>query len=136
MPPHTTIVLPAFNEEEALPVVVDDIRSVLGPDADILVVDDGSTDGTADAARQLGCAVEVHSVNRGKGAAIRTGVAAASGEIVIVMDADATYPAATIPAMVDLLGDNDFVRAERNIDSSNTPAINRLGNVLLGKAMT
>ena len=51
MPPHTTIVLPAFNEEEALPVVVDDIRSVLGSDADILVVDDGSSDGTADAAR-------------------------------------------------------------------------------------
>ena len=57
MPPHTTIVLPAFNEEEALPVVVDDIRSVLGSDADILVVDDGSSDGTADAARQLGCSV-------------------------------------------------------------------------------
>ena len=136
MPPHTTIVLPAFNEEEALPVVVKDIRSVLGSDADILVVDDGSSDGTADAARQLGCAVEVHPTNRGKGAAIRTGVAAASGEIVIIMDADATYPAATIPAMVDLLEDNDFVRAERNIDASNTPAINRLGNVLLGKAMT
>ncbi|MGB5730804.1 MAG: glycosyltransferase family 2 protein, partial [Acidimicrobiia bacterium] len=136
MPPHTTIVLPAFNEEEALPVVVDDIRSVLGPDADILVVDDGSTDRTADVARQLGCAVEVHAVNRGKGAAIRTGVASASGEIVIMMDADATYPASTIPAMFDLLEDNDFVRAERSIDASNTPAINRLGNVLLGKAMT
>ena len=90
MPPHTTIVLPAFNEEEALPVVVDDIRSVLGPDADILVVDDGSSDGTADVARKLGCSVEAHSLNRGKGAAIRTGVAAASGEIVIVMDAVAT----------------------------------------------
>ena len=136
MPPHTTIVLPSFNEEEALPVVVADIRSVLGTDADILVVDDGSSDGTANVARDLGCAVEVHATNRGKGAAIRTGVAAASGEIVIVMDADATYPAATIPAMVDLLEDNDFVRAERNIDASNTPAINRLGNVLLGKAMT
>ena len=65
MPPHTTIVLPAFNEEEALPVVVADIRSVLGPDADILVVDDGSSDGTVAAARQLGCAVEVHTTNRG-----------------------------------------------------------------------
>lgn len=136
MPPHTTIVLPAFNEEEALPVVVKDIRSVLGSDADILVVDDGSSDGTADAARQLGCTVEIHPTNRGKGAAIRTGLAAASGEIVIIMDADATYPAATIPAMVELLEDNDFVRAERQIDASNTPAINRLGNVLLGKAMT
>jgi hypothetical protein len=136
VPPHTTIILPAFNEAEALPVVVGDIRSVLGPDADILVVDDGSSDGTADAARRLGCAVEVHESNRGKGAAIRTGVSAAAGDIVIVMDADATYPAATIPAMLDLLENNDFVRAERAIDASNTPAINRLGNVLLRKAMT
>ena len=44
---QATIVLPAFDEEEALPVVVEDIRSVLGPDADIVVVDDGSTDDTA-----------------------------------------------------------------------------------------
>jgi hypothetical protein len=136
VPPQTTIILPAFNEAEALPVVVDDIRSVLGPDADILVVDDGSSDGTADAARRLGCTVAVHESNRGKGAAIRTGISTAEGDIVIVMDADATYPAATIPAMVDLLDDHDFVRAERAIDASNTPAINRLGNVLLGKAMT
>ena len=136
VPDHTTIILPAFNEEEALPVVVDDIRAVLGDDADIVVVDDGSSDGTADVARGLGCLVAVHDVNRGKGAAIRTGVSMATGGIVIIMDADATYPAATIPAMVELLEHNDFVRAERSIDASNTPAINRLGNVLLGKAMT
>jgi dolichol-phosphate hexosyltransferase len=133
---HATIVLPAFDEAEALPLVVEDIRSVLGPDADIVVVDDGSSDGTAGVAERLGCRLTVHEVNRGKGAAIRSGIAAATGDIVIVMDADATYPAATIPLMIDLLADHDFVRAERHIDASNTPAINRVGNVLLGKALT
>ncbi|MCJ7780014.1 MAG: glycosyltransferase [Acidimicrobiia bacterium] len=136
MSQRATIILPAFNEEEALPVVVDDIRSILGADADIVVVDDGSSDGTADAARRLGCSLVRHDQNRGKGAAIRSGVAVAAGDIVIVMDADATYPAATIPGMIDLLDDHDFVRAERRIDASNTPAINRVGNVLLGKALT
>ena len=133
---QATIVLPAFDEEEALPVVVEDIRSVLGPDADIVVVDDGSTDDTAAVAKRLGVSLAVHEVNRGKGAAIRSGIQAAGGEIVIVMDADATYPASTIPAMIDLLEDHDFVRAERIIDSTNTPAVNRVGNVLLGKALT
>jgi glycosyltransferase involved in cell wall biosynthesis len=133
---HATIVLPAFDEAEALPLVVDDIRSVLGPDADIVVVDDGSSDDTADVAQRLGCRLTVHAVNRGKGAAIRSGVAAATGDIVIVMDADATYPASTIPTMIELLADHDFVRAERRIDASNTPVINRVGNVLLGKALT
>ena len=133
---QATIVLPAFDEEEALPAVVEDIRSVLGPDTDIVVVDDGSTDDTAAVAKRLGVSLTVHDVNRGKGAAIRSGIKAAGGDIVIVMDADATYPASTIPAMIDLLEDHDFVRAERTIDASNTPAINRVGNVLLGKALT
>lgn len=133
---HATIVLPAYDEEEALPVVVGDIRSVLGPDADIVVVDDGSTDGTALVAERLGCRLTIHEVNRGKGAAIRSGVAAATGDVVIVMDADATYPASTIPEMIDLLDRHDLVRAERHIDATNTPTINRVGNVLLGKALT
>ncbi len=136
MPQTATIILPAFNEEEALPVVVDDIRSVLGDGVDIVVVDDGSSDGTAGVAEQLGCLLVRHDRNRGKGAAIRSGMVAATGDVVIVMDADATYPASTIPDMIDLLDDHDFVRAERRIDSSNTPAVNRLGNVLLGKALT
>ena len=110
---NPTIVLPAFDEEEALPVVVEDIRSVLGADADIVGVVAGSTDDTAAVARRLGVALTVHDVNRGKGAAIRSGIRAAGGDVVIVMDADATYPASTIPAMIDLLEDHDFVRAER-----------------------
>ncbi len=133
---HPTIVLPAYDEEQALPVVVEDIRSVLGPDADIVVVDDGSADGTAAVARRLGCRLTVHDVNRGKGAAIRSGIEIAEGDIIIVMDADASYPASTIPAMIEQLEDHDFVRAERRIDASNTPAIDRFGNIVLGRALT
>lgn len=129
--PALSVILPALNEEEALPIVVADIRRWV-PDAEIIVVDDGSVDATAQVARSLGCVLVSHDHNRGKGSALRSGIAQAHGDNVIFMDADATYPASAIPGMVDLLEDHDFVRAERNIDDSNTPYVNRIGNKVLG----
>jgi hypothetical protein len=59
----------------------------------------------------------------------------ADGAYVIFMDADATYPASAIPEMVVLLQDHDFVRADRRIDDSNTPYVNRVGNKVLGATL-
>lgn len=128
------MILPAFNEEEALQTVVTDIRKWV-PDAEIIVVDDGSDDTTAQVAKGLDCVLISHEHNRGKGSALRSGLAESHGDNVIFMDADATYPASAIPAMVELLEDHDFVRAERNIDDSNTPYINRIGNKVLGATL-
>ncbi len=128
--PALSVILPALNEEEALPTVVADIRRWV-PDAEIIVVDDGSSDATRQVAESLDCVLVSHDHNRGKGSALRSGLAQAHGDNVIFMDADATYPASAIPAMVDLLEDHDFVRAERKIDDSNTPYVNRVGNKVL-----
>lgn len=132
--PGLSVVLPAFNEEQALPTVVGNIRRWV-PDAEIIVVDDGSQDATAQIAHDLDCVLVRHDHNRGKGTAIRSGLARSHGDKIIVMDADATYPASAIPRMVELLEDHDFVRADRQIDDSNTPYVNRVGNRALGATL-
>lgn len=128
------MILPALNEEEAIPIVVDDIRKWV-PDAEIIVVDDGSSDASAQVAQNLGCVVVRHDHNKGKGASLRSGLAVAQGQAIISMDADATYPASAIPEMAELLRDHDYVRAERKIDDSNTPYVNRVGNKALGATL-
>jgi glycosyltransferase involved in cell wall biosynthesis len=96
------VVIPALNESRRLPGTLDRLDAFLDPSLneagigqrEILVVDDGSTDGTASAVEALGHAdVKVlrHSCNRGKGAAVRTGVLATDGDVVIVTDADGNY---------------------------------------------
>jgi len=132
--PVVSVVLPAFNEEDALPTVVEGIRRWT-PNAEIVVVDDGSTDGTARVAQHLGCVIVLHDHNRGKGSALRSGLARARGDKVIIMDADASYPASALPKMVDLLDTHDFVRADRQINDSNTPYVNRVGNRALGATL-
>ena len=132
--PGLSVVLPTFNEEQALPTVVGNIRRSV-PDAEIIVVDDGSQDATAQIAHDLDCVLVRHDHNRGKGTAIRSGLARSRGDKIIVMDADATYPASAIPRMVELLEDHDFVRADRQIDDSNTPYVNRVGNRALGATL-
>jgi hypothetical protein len=125
-----SIILPAYNEARALPSVLADLAAVLGPGHEIIVVDDGSTDDTLEAARQFPCRVIRHPYNRGKGAAVRTGIANAQGDVIIVMDADATYPAGAIPHMLELLRDYELVRCSRPRDTQNMPLVNRLGNRL------
>lgn len=124
----TSVILPAFNEAEAIPGVIADLRSHLSADVEIIVVDDGSTDDTAGVADNSGVIVVRHQRNLGKGAAMATGVAAASGERLVFMDADASYPAAAIPQLVQMLDDHDIVRGERPLDSPNIPRLNRIGN--------
>lgn len=122
------MILPALNEEAALPAVLEDIARYLGPDVEVVVVDDGSTDRTAQIADDAGVRLVRHSNNRGKGAAMASGVAAAEGDYLVFMDADATYPAAAIPRLVELLARYDIVRGERPVDSPHIPKLNRFGN--------
>ncbi|HET8646137.1 MAG TPA: glycosyltransferase family 2 protein, partial [Vicinamibacteria bacterium] len=121
------VVLPAFNEADALPPLLRRLQAVsvghFGSALSVIVVDDGSTDGTAEAARAgaAGLAVKVvaHEVNRGLNEAMRTGLLAAleqAGEddIVITMDADDTHAPGLISRMTMLIEEgNDVVVASR-----------------------
>jgi dolichyl-phosphate beta-glucosyltransferase len=90
-----SVVVPAYQEHDRIEISIGSIRSALGDldgGIEIVVVDDGSTDGTADAARAAGAdQVLAHESNRGKGAAVRTGMRAANGRTVAFTDADLSY---------------------------------------------
>ena len=97
-----SIVIPAYNEEGAVRSVVMEIERTLrqqGITPEIIVVDDGSQDRTAQSAASAGARVLRHRSNRGYGAALKTGIASASNEYVVITDADGTYPARYIPQL-------------------------------------
>jgi hypothetical protein len=131
-----TILLPAYNEEDALPRVLVDLAAVAEETWEILVVDDGSTDRTAEIAGRHRCRLVRHETNLGKGAAMQTGFAYARGERVVVMDADATYPASAVPRILAMLEDNDLVRCVRERGKADMPTINRIGNKVFDRMLS
>jgi glycosyltransferase involved in cell wall biosynthesis len=102
-----SVVVPVFNERNTLVEIVRRMRAVELPDSierEIIVVDDGSDDGTRDVLKQLGDStvrVIMHERNRGKGAALRTGFANATGEYVLVQDADLEYDPEDWPRLLN-----------------------------------
>ena len=131
-----SVILPALDEEAALPLVLADLAEHLGPECEVIVVDDGSTDDTYQVARASEARVARHETNRGKGAAMATGADLAEGNLLVFMDADATYPAAAIPQLVEMLADFDIVRGERPIESPNIPTVNRVGNRVFNRLLS
>jgi glycosyltransferase involved in cell wall biosynthesis len=102
-----SVVIPVFNERETIAEILSRVHRALdGMDAEIVVVDDGSTDGTREALRSIaGIRLIEHERNQGKGAALRTGFAAASGDVVIVQDADLEYDPRDYPKLLEPIED-------------------------------
>ena len=113
------VIIPAYNEAENLPETLGRIPWQRVPNLKVIVVDDGSTDGTASVAQDHGADVVIsHSRNRGLGAALRTGLAAANeldARAAVYLDADGEYPPEQIPDLLEpvLQGEADYVLGSR-----------------------
>lgn len=123
--PHeegVTVIIPAFNEEKGIGRVLDELRETMsssGLEHEILVVDDGSNDGTAEIARRQGVKLLSHKTNTGYGGALKTGIRHAKYSLVVITDADGTYPNERIPELVKLVarGEADMAVGARTGES-------------------
>ena len=132
---HLTVLLPAYNEQEAIQRVLDEIVDALSEGTiryEILVVDDASTDRTAELAEQYAvncwqCPVRVIRCpeRRGAGAARKVGVRHARGEVVVMLDADGTYPARFIPEIFRHFPAYDQVNGARTSEQGTLPWLRR-----------
>lgn len=112
-----SIILPAKNEADGLRKVLPAIRA-LQPDAELIVIDDGSTDDTSDVAKSLGARVVSHPRSLGNGAAIKSGARAALGDVLVFMDADGQHQPEDISRLVaELNRGNDMVVGARSSSS-------------------
>jgi glycosyltransferase involved in cell wall biosynthesis len=119
-----SIIIPAKNEAAVIGDVVSSVRGIYA-DAEILIVDDGSTDETATFAKRAGATVISHPVSLGNGAAIKAGARAASGKILIMMDGDGQHKAEDIPSLLAKL-DEGYDMAIGARDSGSHAGIGRL----------
>jgi glycosyltransferase involved in cell wall biosynthesis len=112
-----SIIIPAYNEQEGIAKTLTRIFETMDAaqyDYEVIVVNDGSTDGTADEVKKFPRATLIsHSRNRGSGASTNTGVRHARGEICVMTDADGTYPVQDIPRLLEEMNDYDMVIGAR-----------------------
>lgn len=102
-----SVVIPAYNEQEVVGQTIGEVQALaarLQLVCEIVVVDDGSTDGTAGVVEALGVKVVRHPHNLGYGRALKDGIEAASHDTIIIIDADGTYPVADIPRLLETYG--------------------------------
>ncbi len=111
-----SIVIPAFNEEGAIEDSVREVLAVMestGRDFELVVVDDGSADRTGELAERAGARVITMPENQGYGAALKAGINRTHHDVVVITDADGTYPAESIPVLIGELGEYDMVVGAR-----------------------
>ncbi len=124
--PELSVILPAHNEAGRVGTVVRAVRERF-PQAEVLVVDDASSDDTAAEAAQAGADVLRHPYNKGNGAAVKTGLRRARGRHVLLMDADGQHDPADIPRLLEPLAEYDLVVGARDPNTQASP-LRRLGN--------
>jgi glycosyltransferase involved in cell wall biosynthesis len=128
-PAAVSIVIPAFNEEPSIAAVVAELRAA-DPWHEILVIDDGSQDATAERAAAAGARVVRHPYNKGNGAAVKSGIRHATGEYILIVDGDGQHRPADARRLVARLGEFDLVIGARSTGTQATHA-RRFGNSAL-----
>jgi len=125
-----SVIVPVFNEVQTIGAIVQRVQAV-SLDQEIVLVNDASSDGSAEAVEELASdQVKVihHPVNRGKGAAIRTGIEAATGDVIVIQDADLEYDPADFPRLLDPIAEGraSVVYGVRSLETQKL--VMRLGN--------
>ena len=138
-PSSVSIVIPAFNESESIAEVVGVLRAAAAW-REVIVVDDGSTDGTGEKAAAAGATAVRHAYNIGNGAAVKNGIRRAAGEYVLIVDADGQHPPEDALRLAARLGEYDMVIGARANETQATQArragngaLNRLASYLTGR---
>jgi glycosyltransferase involved in cell wall biosynthesis len=136
--PDVTVIIPTINEEAGIGLVLDSIPKTPGLTIEVLVVDTDSKDRTKQIARDKGARV-LNESRRGYGRAYKTGFENALGDIIVTLDADCTYPAEEIPALVKLLRDEklDFMTGDRltRMEEGAMSSKHKFGNWVLSTTM-
>jgi len=136
-----SVIIPARNEEQTLGLVLTDLYRVLpqlsGYETEVICVDDGSTDRTADVARSFGVQVVANSRRPGKGTALRSGFEVARGDVFAMMDADHSHRPEDLASMLGALSDGvGLVIGSRVLGGSEEyTRVRALGNVFLSAAL-
>ena len=128
-PSTVSIVIPALDEEDSIAEVVTRVRAA-GAWREVLVIDDGSTDATAERAEQAGARVIGHPYRKGNGAAVKTAIRQATGDFILIIDADGQHQPADARRIADRLGPYDLVVGARTAATQAT-ATRRGGNAIL-----
>lgn len=126
--PPVSVVVPAYNEAGGVAAQVAAVRQALRAHDvthEIIVVDDGSRDATGDEAARADATVVRHPRNRGYGAALKSGIRAATHETIVIIDADGTYPADMIPTLIPYINDYDMVVGARIGSTTHIPLARR-----------
>jgi glycosyltransferase involved in cell wall biosynthesis len=127
-----SVVIPSFNRAYCIAQTIDSALAQTHANLEVLVVDDGSTDPTAERAAAVGATVIRHPYNKGNGAAVKSGIRHATGDYVLILDADGQHPPEDALRIAARLGEFDLVIGARS-DATHATAARRAGNALLNR---
>lgn len=132
-----SVVIPAYNEEKGISKVLTDLKTILDSTQiqyEIIIVDDGSTDKTAEIVKKHNFVrLYQHPINRGYGAALKTGIKGASGDLILITDADGTYPNEYIPELLKFSDEYDMVVGARTGENVSIPLYRKPAKLFLTK---
>lgn len=126
-----SVIIPAYNEAPVIGKIIRELKKIKQV-GEILVIDDGSADGTKEAALKAGAEVIRHPYNKGNGASVKTGIRNAKFDLIILMDGDGQHSPAFIPKFIELLDEYDLVIGCRDAKAE-ANGLRRFGNIILKK---